>query len=206
VSQLCWHGGGALKLLRTLYEQALTAAYLGKHPSEAEDFQDFAHIQEKKLLTHADRFDVFARMIPPERRARANELYEAHRAQFRQTPCPTCKRAPQISWTIKNTEQLAREAGEGWDVLYPPAFFIPTTHIHATPAGLFSQVVQRGVNSVFTGGSPENVDLALRQAHVLMLLVLRTHIEHFKLKHLHPELSELAAAFGKIWHVDPMPV
>src|SRR6266545_3070098 len=58
------HGTGATKLLRGLYERAVTLAYLIKNPDKAERFVRFAAIQEHRALDAAlkvvseDQFDA----------------------------------------------------------------------------------------------------------------------------------------------------
>jgi uncharacterized protein DUF5677 len=43
------YGIGAMKLLRGMYERAVTAEYLHKYPDKASDFLDFLWIQQYKL-------------------------------------------------------------------------------------------------------------------------------------------------------------
>src|SRR3984957_7880829 len=47
------HGSAALKLLRGLYERAVTLAYIAKYPDKAEKFRNYAAIQEHKVLNTA---------------------------------------------------------------------------------------------------------------------------------------------------------
>jgi hypothetical protein len=48
----CGNGNGqaAQKLLRGLYERAVTLRYLREHPEEIEDFLDFYHVTQRKLM------------------------------------------------------------------------------------------------------------------------------------------------------------
>ena len=197
-------GNGAQKILRSLYEHAVTAAYLAKHPEDADAFQNYFYVQDNKLISHIFKFEEWAKTISPEQRSEAGVAYERHRAQFKQTPCPDCGRTPQTSWTKKNTEELAREAGEGWDVFYLPAFFYPTSHIHATAAGVMSRVVKRDGKMIFTGGrAHDEADSALKQAHILLLWVFRTQIEYFDMPHLRSELVGIAADLCRVWRLGP---
>jgi hypothetical protein len=44
------HGNGAMKLLRGMFERAVTAAYLMKNPEKAERFVRYAAIQEHRMM------------------------------------------------------------------------------------------------------------------------------------------------------------
>ena len=44
------YGVGATKLLRTLYEHAVTLHYLNDHPDELNDLYDYSFVAEHKLL------------------------------------------------------------------------------------------------------------------------------------------------------------
>ena len=197
-------GNGAQKILRSLYEHAVTAAYLAKHPEEAEAFQNYFFIQHDKFIVHLSKFKEWAVTITPEKCSEIKALNAQYRAQFRQTPCCKCDRTPQMSWTKKSTEQIATEAGDGWDVFYLPAFFYPTSHVHATSAGLFSRMITKDGKAVFTGGPAQSeADSALRQAHILLLWAFRTQIDYFEMHNLRSELEAISADVCRVWHLEP---
>jgi hypothetical protein len=52
---LCSNGYGiaASRILRSLYEHAVTAHHIAKHPENADLFDDFVHVQNKKIIDHA---------------------------------------------------------------------------------------------------------------------------------------------------------
>lgn len=49
------YGFGAQKILRGMYERAVTAAFLHRHPDQVDAFLDFGHINDWKLLTPCTR-------------------------------------------------------------------------------------------------------------------------------------------------------
>jgi len=49
------YGHAALKLLRSLYERAVTLEYLHRNPNELDDFLDYHEVQEHKLLTSIEK-------------------------------------------------------------------------------------------------------------------------------------------------------
>ena len=44
------YGDGALKILRGLFERAVTLVYLNKHTDEVDDFLNYHHVAQHKLL------------------------------------------------------------------------------------------------------------------------------------------------------------
>ena len=48
------HGTGALRTVRLMFEQLVTAAYLIEHPDESESFVDYSAVHQEKLVPHTN--------------------------------------------------------------------------------------------------------------------------------------------------------
>jgi hypothetical protein len=170
---LCGNGFGigAAKVLRSLYEHAVTGQYISKHPEEAEAFELYAHVQEHKMLGHADKILDFAVLFTGERRAGIERAYDEVKGNYAKT-----------SWSRKNLLDMAKETGEGLEHLYLQCYFEPTVHSHATPLAFMSRLAVESGDTVFvTSPQREHATAAMYLAHAVLLLALRTQNEYFKL-------------------------
>ncbi len=194
-------GIGATKLLRSLYEHAVTAQYISKHPDEAAVFERYAHVQEHKMLHHARRMDL-KNLFTPEREASINQAFEEVKAEYRQRPCPECGRPGQISWTQKDLLTMARETGDGLEKLYLQCYVDPTVHAHATPRAFMSRLVTDSANTAFVPGPQrERAAHALLFAYAVTLLALRTQDAYFALD-LDRELLAHAEQFSAAFQIE----
>ena len=93
------YGVGAQKLLRGLYERAVTVGYLVNHDSEAAAFVGYGAIHWGKHLHHAKKVFPISVMLPPELIAEIELNYaeakpnSAASTHSRSSPSPT-RRAP----------------------------------------------------------------------------------------------------------------
>lgn len=83
---LCGNGLGiaAAKLLRSLYEHAVTCQYISMRREEAEAFELYAHVQEHKMLIHAERTLDVKTLFTDERRAGIEQAFEKVKGASRQ--------------------------------------------------------------------------------------------------------------------------
>ena len=88
---VCYHGYGfaASKLVRSMYEHAVTLCYLHEHPEELEDFNDYHLIQDDKLIGRL--IETFGKSILPEKLVDETRTKAAAvREKFMITDCKTC--------------------------------------------------------------------------------------------------------------------
>lgn len=123
------YGVAAQKLLRGLYERAVTMAYIMKHPEKAERFRKFAEIQNwraiEKALGIMSEKDL-DKGIAPFTVAEIRESYETVKPQFPGSA---------FSWDIPFAS-MVRDVGGPFPRYYTVAYTNPTLHIHATLASL----------------------------------------------------------------------
>src|SRR6266542_4745746 len=187
------YGLGAFKLLRSMYEKAVTAAYISKNPAKAELFLDYHHIQQWKSLKHFKDG-----MSEEELRA---YFTDAQVKGFEQAAENVKDKFPnRMSWSNLNTLEMAKAAGNGFKDLYYLAYFLPTQQIHSTPVALIERLAltDDGAMDFNSGSQPEMAGQVMITAHNVILLVIDTQNEYFGLK-LDDELNQLAADFQTVW-------
>jgi hypothetical protein len=199
------YGVGALKILRGLYERAVTAAYLAKYPEEVDSFLDYHQVHMGKLLNHtAGLFDV-RRLFPEDRLTEIRERYEHAKQRFQEPLCKKCGTTrTQFSWSKLDVGAMAKKADEYLAKLYLECYFLPTLQTHATFQALSAQARQSEAGGLAydDNAQREAADGAFRGAHLTMLLALGTQNRYFKLG-LDEELGERRGEFAEAWGKTP---
>ena len=85
------YGAGATKILRSLYERAVTIEYLVQNPNKVDRFLQFAAIQENRAVEAAlkqiPQDQVDAEMRPENTVAETRKRYEQYKGNFKATAC-----------------------------------------------------------------------------------------------------------------------
>ena len=187
------YGIGAQKLLRGMYEHAVTANYLFKHLEQAEDFQAYERVADYKLLESL-RSCSDEDIIPKERAAAIEQDYEAVKEKFEVTACKKCKTTRiNHSWNKKDLVSMARESDGLWALL-PYAYQLPTRQLHSTMGSIFSRLDREAFSKdeglMFDSDAQRNkADITLHVAHLILLSVLNIQKECFKIAELEPLLD-----------------
>ena len=133
------YGTAAYKLLRGLYERAVTMAYIMKHPEKAERFHKFSAIHDAKsaeaalVLVSEEDFD---NAIAPFTIRQIRELREHVKPEFLITQCHKCGRKGLAFTWDTDLASMAKDVGAPYLLYYMPAYIHPSLHIHATFASL----------------------------------------------------------------------
>jgi len=195
---LCGNGYGiaAAKILRSLYEHAVTAHHLVKHPENASLFNDYVHIQDKKFLEYARSVippEQFATLLGDDRIKQVLEQYERVRPQY----------GKGNSWTSMNVFDIARNDGTGLHIYYSACFASPSCHLHASPRGLYSRIVEADGKIVFQSCSQrEEASEALKLATSIFLISFRAPLNMFA-PELNDNLSQLMSTLLVDWSQNP---
>lgn len=197
------YGFGGLKILRGLYERAITAGYISRNPKEAELFLEYHFIHKGKMLTHARNFfgDI-EDQVDPKEISDAEEKYRLYRDKFKEPLCKKCKTyRTRFTWSTLDLLSMAKKAN--MDKLYFPGYFFPTLQTHATPSSLMSRmrVKDDGNVSFDEGSQPDWAEKALVAAHNILLRVMLIQNEHFSLD-LDDEIEDRGKDFRTIWGAD----
>jgi hypothetical protein len=194
------YGIGAMKILRGMYELAVTARYLHANPAETDAFLDFYWISQYRLAQAIS--ETFGHgVLPPDRVEELKAKRDEVREQFLVTTCRQCgTKAINYSWSKLDFVSMARKTGS-LGTLIVPAYYLPTREAHGTIASIFSRLKQgEGGDFDFDEGPQrEEADQALITAHNVLLNVLDLQKEHFHLDVLDGPLQRCFQDFLAIW-------
>ena len=196
-------GTGALKVLRGMYERAVTAAYVSRFPDEAKRFWKYWSIPHRKLLNHACELHGLAfleSVLGPDHMKTVEDEFQQVKGDFQETLCTTCNLTrTMFSWSKLGLPAMAKKAGYGLEHCYYNAYATPTQQAHSTVLAVTSRVKQQP-DGRFFDNSVQKVyaGLAIMTAHVVILKMLRVENSHFSLG-LDAEISEREAECKTTW-------
>ena len=106
------YGIGAMKILRGMFECAVTASYLQQNSEEAENFLDYHWIAKHKLA-QAIKETMGTDAIPKDIFEKFKENYQSVRPKFMVTDCKKCgTQRLNHTWTKLDFVSMARKAGK----------------------------------------------------------------------------------------------
>jgi hypothetical protein len=179
------YGLAAQKLLRGLYERAVTLDYLHKNPLEVDDYLDFHLISRLKLMNVCNATlgpDTF----PADVIAEAQEECKSVRNKFEVETCPECK-TTRTNHTWNKLDFVAMAHKTAFKSALVDGYYLPLTQAHATVGSLFARLKVKGENISFNADAQRGIaDKALGFAHAFLLTVLEIENEHFTI----PKLTE----------------
>jgi len=197
----CGNGSGhaAQKLLRGLYERAVTLRYLHEHPEEIENFLDYYHVSQRKLMIACEN-SMGKGTFSPEQAAEIEREFEKVKDKFMVTDFKKCgTERLNHTWSTLDFVAMANQTAPA--KLTVPGYFIPLRQAHATVASMVSRMTASendGISFADTAQRKE-ADQVLRVSHNIFLNVLRVQEEHFKVPGLN-ELNEICLQdFVDIW-------
>jgi hypothetical protein len=190
---LCGNGMGigGLKLLRGLYERAVTAQFLSAFPDQVDKFFDYNAIHLGKLYGHIQKPFQLIDKLSPEYIEQIKSARKIAEERFKEPVCQECGTSrTQMSWSANDVLSMAITArkklgfaeNDGLDALYGICYFMPTLHTHPTFFS-FKDWVEFSETSMEwkTDAERRVVDHAMPAAHFVMLHVLRTQNDYFGL-------------------------
>jgi hypothetical protein len=205
ITLVCYHGYGvaASKLVRSMYEFAVTLRYLHEHPDEAETFLAYHLIQQDKLTNRL--VETFGESILPaeliaEIRRKAVEVKE----DFMIPICdhPGSKMRLNHTWNKLDFVAMAKKAG-AIGKLIVPGYYFPLRHAHPTFGGLTErlEIVDEQM-SLKGDAQPEIADRSLMTAHNCILDALKVQSEHFSIVGLEDAVQVCYRDFVRVWSPD----
>lgn len=193
------YGIGAMRLLRGMYERAVTLGYIDKNPDKADQFLEYHHIHRGKHFNHANQIFQMNKHLKPEEIDEIKKSYKGAIEKFKEVLCKKCGTTKTMfSWSKLDLVSMARVAG--LEKLYLKCYYEPTLQAHATATSLISRlkVRENGQISFDEGAQREKADSVLIGAHHLMLYILQVENDHFGMG-LYDELQDCLADFMQIW-------
>ncbi len=179
------HGLAALKLLRGLYERAVTLAYLLKHPQTVDRFIYFSAMSEYAMTKEA--LELFSEQeLENTIKIKVSEV----RANFQKALTFFGGKKP-WNWD-KPFAEMVKDVGGAYQDCYLGGYLLPTSNLHASLAS----VMRSRAHTVL------EADHTLALAHSLMLLVLKNQNGHFSLN-LEAEIEKTEKLAGIAWSRTP---
>ena len=197
------YGIGAQKLVRGMYERAVTARYLREQPEEVENFLAFHKVWDHKFLA-AVRSSIGPDVFSQEQAEQIQRDFENVRQRFVVTDCAKCGTTRlNYTWSRRDFVSMARMSGDIGKLIVS-AYYTPTREAHSTIGAIFSRLdpeaASREDRLIFDSAAQrDRADDALISAHNILLNVLDLQKEHFKIKELEPLLQTCFEDFMATW-------
>jgi hypothetical protein len=188
------YGIGAQKLVRGMYERAVTARYLYKYPDEVENYLAFHRVTDHKFLLAIQStmgHDVFSK----EQTEEIERDFKAVKAQFMVPDCKTCETTRlNHTWSRVDIVSMARMSDDSLWRLIVPAYYLPTREFHSTMGAIFSRLdaepAAKEEGLIFDGAAQrDRADQSLITAHNILLNVLDLQKDCFRIQELEPLLQ-----------------
>lgn len=197
------YGYGALKLLRALYEKAVTMAFLSENPDDVEAFFNYHAVAQYKLMQRVK--ETFA---PGTLSAQAIEGTERQYSEVKNDylfeSCSQCH-AKRVHHTWHKLDLVSMAKKTIFAPTIVGAYYIPMSHTHSTVQALLSRLEENsdGVMGFNPDLQPKEADTALVMAHNIILGVIEIQKKFFKLDQLEVPLQTCIQDFMEIWKRNP---
>lgn len=200
------YGIGGLKLLRGMYERAVTASYLHLNPDEAEAFLDFYWVAQRKEI-QALKLTFGKDVLPSDKVKESEENFERVRGNFEITDCKKCGTTRlNHTWSKLDFVSMAYQVGDLGQFIVP-AYYFPTRQAHSTVGALLTRLEQEGDTITFRDGAQrEEADSTFQIAQLVLLNLLKLQQDHFKLDSIDNQLEQCFQDYLDIWGEQPNPI
>ncbi len=193
------YGYGALRLLRSLFERAVTMAYLSENPSEVGAFLNYHAVAQHRLMrTLQDSFgpDV----LPPDKVQEIEREYAEVKNNYLVKLCEKCG-TTRVNHTWHKLDVVSMAKKTLFAPIVVPGYYEPMMHSHSTVHALLSRLEKTdGGGLGFNPDSqPKKADAALMTAHNVMLGVMEVQKKFFGLTQVEKPLQTCCEDFAEIW-------
>jgi len=193
------YGYAAQKLLRGLYERAVTLRYLHEHPEEIEDFLDYYHVGQRKLKIACEN-TMGADTFPPEQADEIEKEFALVKERYMVTDCGKCgTKRLNHTWSKLDLVAMANKTSLG--KLNALGYMIPLRQAHATVASMVSRMKTTAHDGIEFAGEAQRgeADRALRITHNIFLDIFRVQDERFAVPGLKQQNEICLQDFVDIW-------
>lgn len=193
-------GIGAMKALRSMYEHVVTSAYIARNPEKSIAFATSLWTYRARALDRMVMFDPTVKeRIPAETLDLIEREAKKAREKKNRSNCKKCGREiVDDAWTQKPLDAMAASVGKVLESLYLPCYLEPTSHIHATGAGVNARISHGEGQYLYRLDTTTEARTALHFGHSLSLQNLACQNEYFKYG-LETEIGERWNAVDTVW-------
>lgn len=196
---LCSNGetAGGMKVLRGMFERAVTAKYLQQHPVEVDDFINFNAVSRYKEANEANRISK----LSEETMNRYAEERKAVKDRYMVDDCKKCgTKKLNHTWTKKSLVEIAKEAGFKFVML--ESYYFAMQETHSTWASIerrikFHEDIQKFEYD--DTEKPTERTAALLNAHYLTLHAIEALQNQFRLEAINEMYEQCLTDFKEIW-------
>jgi hypothetical protein len=199
------YGFGALKLVRSLYERAVTMAFLSGNPSEVDTFLDYHAVAQFKLM-QAVKQNYGSSTLSAEATEQTEREYTKVKDNYLVTACAKCG-TTRINHTWHKLDVVSMAKKTVFGQLIVAGYYIPMSHMHSTVQSILSRIEETGDEGAGFNPDPQpqEADRALTTAHNIVLGVIETQKNYFNLDALDAPLQTCMQDFVEIWEKKPKP-
>jgi hypothetical protein len=194
------YGAAALKLVRSLYERAVTLRYLHEHPKEFDDFWAYHHVAAHKFLVPVD--ETFGKdALSAEMRAKVEAEFEEVKERFMVTACEECgTKRLNHTWSKLDFVSMCKKTGVIGRLIIP-GYYMPLRHAHATVGSLLSRLEDDEVEGISFAPTAQRkeADDALMTAQNIIVDILNVQEERFKIPGLSEQIQRVIDDFGEMY-------
>ena len=198
------YGIGAQKILRGLWEKAVTLEHLVNHPDQLNDFFDYHHVSDYKLFSSVR--DIIGSDALPLAIIEQNAAdYESVKGRFTITDCKKCGTTRvNHTWNkldivsmSKHTRMLGKLVNE--------AYYIPMRHTHSTASSFVMRLEESVPGGLGFNPDPQRkaADSTLRTAQLIILEILDIQQKFYSLADLQPMIEECEQDWIEIYRRKP---
>lgn len=180
----------ALRITRTIWEAAVTLAYLSTFPTKVDDFLDYSHIAAKQQMDQADKdYPEITKDITAERRAEIEAEYQRVKPRFMKG------KKLRSTWSEKKIFDMAKATGreELYKTFYKYACGL--THLSASGLQLLTNEKSKDVDIAPTN---EFLEVSLQMAHGAVLEMMADYNDLAKLG-FDDEIKDLVKVYHAAW-------
>lgn len=176
------YSDAAAKILRGLYERAVTLAYVGDSDEKARRFHRYSGIQAHRSMEAALKLftdEEFEKVAGAGSIARMRDWYKQVKPEFQTTQCKKCGTTrTQSSWDI-DLASMVQKVGDPYRMYFLNGYAMPTLQIHATMVSGFDGRDREEATSI--QNRRRECDITLYTATCLFILVMRMQSKVFSL-------------------------
>jgi Family of unknown function (DUF5677) len=197
------YGFGALRLVRSLYERAVTLAFLSDSPDQVTAFLNYHAVAQFKLMKAIDE-SFGPGTLSVEAVERTQRDYDEVRENYQVTLCAECgTRRTNHTWHKLDVVSMAKKTIFAPIII--PGYYVPMSQTHSTARALISRLEETGDGGLGFNPDPQpkQADEALMTAHNIMLGVIEVQKKYFDLDALAGPLSKCIQDWKDIWIKGP---
>lgn len=185
-------------ILRAMFEQAVTLAYLNLHRDEIIRYDEYHWVIRRKRIPDYQQNNI---KLSDESIQEIEENFNRIKNNYMRTDCKECKtQRLNHMWTKKDIITMSKETEFPFQIV-ELAYYRGLDEAHGRIDGLLGRLQLQRDGSFFYNDPPDvsDADTLLLTAHYLVVRSLGVLKDYFNLEEMNDPLSRCAADFTRIW-------